>query len=166
MARFQQNYPLVHVQILSISTQPPLQDSRGQRLPVVCQLTRWLNRNPSSSMTLPEGLNQPFLSFSSSGTSYWPRGWLTPPKNSQPTRHRAQCYCLRQVRTTLGKGWALSRLPILCWDGSLFCAGKANLVMRIHGYLQRYGLINYGVISRINPMHGKCLSLVHNHCWS
>ena len=33
--------------------------------------------------------------------------------------------------------------------------GKTNLVLRIHGYLQRYGLINYGMFSRQNPMHGK-----------
>lgn len=33
--------------------------------------------------------------------------------------------------------------------------GKSNLVLRIHGYLQRYGFINYGVFSRQNPMHGK-----------
>ncbi len=33
--------------------------------------------------------------------------------------------------------------------------GKANLVLRIHGYLQRYGFINFGMFSRINPMHGK-----------
>lgn len=35
--------------------------------------------------------------------------------------------------------------------------GKANLVMRIHGYLQRYGYINYGLFNRINPMHGRRL---------
>jgi lysine-specific histone demethylase 1 len=34
-------------------------------------------------------------------------------------------------------------------------SGKSNLVLRIHGYLQRYGFINYGVFSRQNPMHGK-----------
>ena len=34
-------------------------------------------------------------------------------------------------------------------------AGKSNLVLRIHGYLQRFGFINYGVFSRQNPMHGK-----------
>jgi lysine-specific histone demethylase 1 len=33
--------------------------------------------------------------------------------------------------------------------------GKANLVMRIHGYLQRYGYLNFGMISRVNPMHGE-----------
>lgn len=33
--------------------------------------------------------------------------------------------------------------------------GKSNLVLRIHGYLQRYSFINYGVFSRQNPMHGK-----------
>lgn len=34
-------------------------------------------------------------------------------------------------------------------------SGKANLVLRIHGYLQRYGYINYGMFSRVNPMHGE-----------
>ena len=33
--------------------------------------------------------------------------------------------------------------------------GKSNLVLRIHGYLQRYGFINYGIFTRQNPMHGK-----------
>ena len=28
-------------------------------------------------------------------------------------------------------------------------------MLRVHGYLQRYGFINYGVFSRQNPMHGK-----------
>ena len=28
-------------------------------------------------------------------------------------------------------------------------------MLRIHGYLQRYSFINYGVFSRQNPMHGK-----------
>ena len=32
--------------------------------------------------------------------------------------------------------------------------GKANLVLRIHGYLQRYGFLNFGLFSRVNPMHG------------
>ena len=33
--------------------------------------------------------------------------------------------------------------------------GKANLVLRVHGYLQRYGYINFGMINRVNPMHGE-----------
>ena len=33
--------------------------------------------------------------------------------------------------------------------------GKTNLVLRVHGYLQRYGFINFGMINRVNPMHGK-----------
>ena len=37
----------------------------------------------------------------------------------------------------------------------LFDTGKANLVMRIHGYLQRYGYLNFGMINRLNPMHGE-----------
>ena len=28
-------------------------------------------------------------------------------------------------------------------------------MLRIHGYLQRYGFLNYGMFSRQNPMHGK-----------
>lgn len=34
-------------------------------------------------------------------------------------------------------------------------SGKATLVLRIHGYLHRYGFINYGMFQRVNPMHGE-----------
>lgn len=34
-------------------------------------------------------------------------------------------------------------------------SGKTNLLLRIHGYLQRYGYINFGIFNRFNPMHGK-----------
>ena len=56
----------------------------------------------------------------------------------------------------------MSCLRYSCWavevDG-FFPVGKANLVLRIHGYLQRYGYINYGLFNRVNPMHGESLQL-------
>ena len=35
--------------------------------------------------------------------------------------------------------------------------GDGPLVMRIHAYLERQGLINFGVFKRIEPLPGKLL---------
>ena len=33
--------------------------------------------------------------------------------------------------------------------------GKAVLVLRIHGYLSRYGFINFGIFKQQNPLLGE-----------
>ena len=39
-------------------------------------------------------------------------------------------------------------------------SGKAVLVLRIHGYLSRYGFINFGIFKQQNPLLGKHESTV------
>ena len=41
-------------------------------------------------------------------------------------------------------------------------SGKSNLVMRIHGYLSRYGYINFGVFKQQNPLEGNEKFLCRN----
>ena len=40
------------------------------------------------------------------------------------------------------------------FSGTLISTGKSTLVMRIHGYLSRYGFINFGVFQQLNPLLG------------
>lgn len=39
----------------------------------------------------------------------------------------------------------------------IYITGKSNLVLRIHGYLSRYGFINFGLYEENNPLLGKCI---------
>lgn len=81
------------------------------------------------------------------------QSWLTDPSTQLTTERAKNLVHLPQS----GQRWQereREREWSVCVTNDVF-TGKSNLILRIHGYLQRYGFINYGLFSRQNPMHGK-----------
>ncbi|XP_019848757.1 PREDICTED: lysine-specific histone demethylase 1A-like isoform X2 [Amphimedon queenslandica] len=67
-----------------------------------------------------------------------------------------------RIRNKLLQAWLHDPLNELTADKAQSIAniphsvsGKSNLVLRIHGYLSRYGFINFGVFKQQNPLEGK-----------
>ena len=63
----------------------------------------------------------------------------------------------------------MDRDIIICAKVNAYCSdvqqrvsgisGDGPLVMRVHAYLERHGLINFGVYKRMDPLPGEC-----EHC--